>query len=204
VRLLVHGAGGHAKVVIDAARRAGYEIAGVVGRPEVDEAELLGIPVSHSAADIEADGFIVAVGDNATRAQLFDTYLSEGLSPASVVEPSAILAESVEVGAGSFVAAGVVVNIDAHIGQNAILNTGCTVDHDCVIGDHTLIGPTSSLCGGVQVGTGVLLGAGVSVTPTVTIGEWCVVGAGAAVVEDLPARSTCVGVPAHPIARAEE
>jgi hypothetical protein len=55
VRLLVIGAGGHAKVVIDAALCAGFEIAGIVGR-EGDPEELLGIPVSHDATDIASDG----------------------------------------------------------------------------------------------------------------------------------------------------
>lgn len=204
MRLLVHGAGGHAKVVVDSARRAGYEIVGVVGPSEVDPATLLDITVSHDASGIDADGFIVAVGDNATRARIFDSYVERGMVPKSVIDPHSVIAESVEVGAGTFVAAGVIVNVDARIGRNAILNTGCAVDHDCVIGDHALIGPTSSLCGGVEIATGTLLGAGANVTPNIRIGEWSVVGAGAAVVEDLPSRSVCVGVPARAIRKTEE
>jgi sugar O-acyltransferase (sialic acid O-acetyltransferase NeuD family) len=198
VRLLVIGAGGHAKVVIDAARRAGLEIAGVLGN-EGDPAELLGLPVTHDAADVHADGFIVAIGDNAARARAFDAHRERGLSPASVVHPSAVIADGASIGEGAFVAAGVIVNVDARIGANSILNTGCTVDHDCVVGDHALIGPTASLCGGVEIGQGVLLGAGSSVTPRARIGAWSVVGAGAAVVSDLPAHSVCVGVPARAV-----
>ena len=198
MRLLVIGAGGHAKVVIDAARCAGFEISGIVGR-EGDPAQVLGIPVSRDATDIAADEFIVAIGDNATRAHHFYECRAHALEPASVVHPSAVIARDVGIGAGTFIAAGVIVNVDAHIGANAILNTGCTIDHDCMIGDHALIGPTASLCGGVRIGEGVLLGAGASVAPGVSVGEWSVVGAGAAVVSDLPARSVCVGVPARRI-----
>ena len=202
MRLLVIGAGGHAKVVIDAARGAGFEIVGIVGR-EGDPEELLGIPVSTDATDIASDRFIIAIGNNATRAQHFYDYRADGLEPASVIHPSAVIAEGVHVGVGTFVAAGVVVNVDARIGANAILNTGCTVDHDCVISDHALIGPTASLCGAVEIGEGVLLGAGTSVTPRTTVGAWSVVGAGAAVVSDLPERSVCVGVPARVVRRIE-
>lgn len=196
MRLLVIGAGGHAKVVVDAARCAGMDVAGVVGRPG-DPDDVLGIPVSHDASNIDADGFIIAIGDNAARARYFDEYHASGLAPVSVIHPSAVIAEGVHVGEGVFVAAGVIVNVDARIGTNAILNTGCTVDHDCVIGDHSLIGPRGSLCGAVEIGEGVLLGAGVNVTPGTRVGEWSVVGAGAAVVDDLPERSVCVGVPAR-------
>ena len=201
MRLLVVGAGGHAKVVVDAARVAGFEIAGVIGSPG-GRTELLGIPVTQDVGEATADGFIVAIGDNARRATVFAEYLERGLSPVAVVHPSAVIADGVEVGAGTLVAAGVIVNVDAVIGRDAILNTGCTIDHDCVVGDHSLVGPGASMCGESRVGDGVLVGAGASITPTRSVGAWSVVGAGAAVVRDIPDRSVAAGVPAR-IIRAE-
>lgn len=198
MRLLVVGAGGHAKVVLDAARVAGFEIAGVVGAAG-GRSEVLGIPVRHDATGIDADGFIVAIGDNRNRARAFDEYRSLGLTPISVVHPSSVIAQGVEIGAGAFVAAGVVVNVDARIGEDAILNTGCTIDHDCVVGDHALVGPTASMCGESLIGEGVTLGAGASVIPLKSVGDWTMVGAGAAVVRDVPDRVVCAGVPARTI-----
>jgi len=202
VRVLVIGAGGHAKVVIDAARRCGYEIAGVVGGAG-GATEVLGVPVSQEASGVHADGFIVAIGDNATRAREFERCIAMGMSPISVVHPSAVIAEQVRIGSGTFVAAGVIVNVDARIGENAILNTGCTVDHDCMVGDHALIGPTASLCGGVSVGVGTLVGAGTSLIPRSSVGDWSVVGAGATVVSALPSHSISVGVPAAVVRKAD-
>ncbi|MBE0476964.1 MAG: acetyltransferase [Coriobacteriia bacterium] len=196
MRLLVFGAGGHARSVIDAARTAGWEIAGVIGRPGDPDA-VLGHPVTHDASGVEADGFVVAVGDNGRRRAAFEEHRARGLVPVTVVHPSAILGGNVEVGAGSFLAAGVVVNVNAGIGENAILNTGCSVDHDCVVGAHTLVGPGANLCGETVLGEGVLLGAGASVVPGASVGEWSVVGAGAAVTGDLPPRCVCAGVPAR-------
>lgn len=196
MRVLVFGAGGHAKVVVDAARCAGLDVVGVIGQAD-DPASILGVAVSRDPTGLEADCFIVAIGDNAARARTFASCREQGLTPVTVVHPSAVIATGVEFGPGAFVAAGVVVNVDARIGANAILNTGCTVDHDCLVGDHALIGPTASLCGGVEIGAGALLGAGASVTPRTRVGAWSVVGAGAAVVNDLPSDSVCVGVPAR-------
>ncbi len=195
MRLLVIGAGGHAKVVIDAARCCGYEIAGVIGAPG-GTTEVLGISVSHDASAVTADGFIVAIGDNAARAREYDRHIAGGMTPIAVIHPSAVIAEQVEIGAGSFVAAGVIINVDARIGADAILNTGCTIDHDCTVGEHALIGPTASLCGGVSVGNGTLVGAGSSLVPRASVGDWSVVGAGAVVVSALPSRVVCAGVPA--------
>ena len=203
MRLLVIGAGGHAKVVIDTARAAGHTIAGVVGTHD-DADTILGIPVSPSADGIVADGFIAAVGNNRIRAELFAEYRDRGLTPVSVIHPSAVIAKSVVIGAGAFVAAGVVANVDARIGENAILNTGCTVDHDCVVGDHALVGPTASLCGDSRIGTGVTFGAGASIIPVKRVGDWTTIGAGAAVVDDVPDHAVYAGVPARHVGIAEK
>jgi len=202
LRLLVVGAGGHAKVVIDAAEEAGFEIAGIVGSVD-DTPEILGHPVSLSSEDVPADGFIVAIGDNATRARYFAEYARAGLPPLSVSHPSAIVGKDVVIGDGTFVAAGVIINAGARIGADSILNTGCTVDHDCVIGEHSHIGPQVALCGAVTLGEGVLLGVGSCASPRASVGAWSVVGAGAAIVDDLPALMVCVGVPARPVRAVE-
>jgi sugar O-acyltransferase (sialic acid O-acetyltransferase NeuD family) len=203
VRLLVVGAGGHAKVVIDAAEAAGHTIAGVVGTPS-DAHQVLGHPVITSAESIEADGFVIAMGDNATRARYFAAYSATGLAPAVVVHPSVVLGTDVALGGGTFVAAGVIINTGARVGADTILNTGCTVDHDCVIGEHSHVGPQVALCGGVILGEGVLLGVGSCASPGASVGAWSVVGAGAAVVGELPDRAVCVGVPARVVRSSEE
>jgi len=203
VRLLVVGAGGHAKVVIDAAQAAGFDVVGAIGDPQ-KAATVCGIHVAPTAEGIDADGFIIAVGDNRARAELYSAYLASGLAPTSVIHPSAIIAPSVEVGSGTLIAAGVVVNTDAVIGENAILNTSCSVDHDCAIGTHAHVGPMSGLCGAVRVGTGTLIGVGCSLIPGVTVGDWSVLGAGSVVVDDLAADTVFAGVPARPLRPSEE
>lgn len=202
MRVLVVGAGGHAKVVIDAIAASGDEIAGLVADPP-HAAELLGLAVGDDVSSVPCDSFIVAIGDNAARARTYDRCLEAGLAPATVIHPSAVIAARSTIGPGTVVAAGAIVNIDAVIGANVILNTGCTVDHDCVVGDHALIGPTASLCGGVTVSEGALVGAGANVIPSGAVGAWSVVGAGAAVIEPVEAGTICAGVPARVIGTVE-
>jgi len=198
VGLLVIGAGGHAKVVIDTAKTAGLQVSGVIGG-ESSPPEILGIPVTRDRSGIQADSFIVAVGDNTARSALFAEYLEAGLTPVTVIHPSAIIADSVSLGAGTIVTAGVIVNVDAKIGDNVILNTGCRVDHDCIIGDHAHVAPGVTMCGGVHMGEGSLCGVGSSAIPCVVVGDWSIVGAGSTVIADVPPNSVWGGVPARPL-----
>lgn len=196
MRLLVVGAGGHAKVVVDAALQAGIDVAAVVGAAS-DPETVLGIDVVGADDLPPCDAFIVAVGDNVARARLFSEHRERGLTPASVVHPTATVSSSASVGAGTFIAAGVIVNPEARTGENTILNTGCTVDHDCELGPHVHVGPGVNLCGAVSIGEGALIGVGACAAPGSSVGAWSVVGAGAAVVGALPERSVCTGVPAR-------
>jgi UDP-perosamine 4-acetyltransferase len=201
VRILVVGGGGHSKVVIDAARCAGHEVVAVLD-DRTDISDVLGVPIVSDAGHIEADGFVVALGDNSTRAGRFNELVSEGMTAVSVIHPSAVISETAKIGDGTVVFAGVIVNADTRIGDNVVLNTACTVDHDCRIGAHTHIAPGVHLCGKVIVGEGALVGVGSNAAPGARIGGWSVVGAGATVLGEIADGVVCVGTPARPLPQA--
>lgn len=204
IRLIVIGAGGHGQVVADAVRAANRSGAGFHLLGFADDhlrgSEVDGHPVLcriEETDHIEHDGFVVAIGDNRRRAETFDRLRSRGQRPATIVHPSAVIAESAIVGAGVVVCAGAVVNPHAEIGDDVILNTGCTVDHHVRIGDHAHIGPGAHLAGNVTIGGGTLIGIAAAVIPGRAIGEWAVVGAGAAVIDDVVSGAVVGGVPAQ-------
>lgn len=201
MKLILWGAGGHGKVVLDVARGSGVyeEIAFMdddpaVGREFAGCPVFLGIPKGY-------EEFLVSIGVNRTRAACYSKVLNVGLRPATLIDPSAVISASAKIGCGTVVMPRVVVNADAVIGENCILNTGAIVEHDCKIGDHSHISPGAVLGGGVKVGRFAHLGIGVNVLPGAVIGEGAVVGAGAVVLAEIPAGVTAVGVPARVLAR---
>jgi sugar O-acyltransferase (sialic acid O-acetyltransferase NeuD family) len=205
-KLVVFGAGGHAKVVIDLIEQQGnYEIAGLLDDDIKHQGKhFFGYPVLGMRADLPAllsaqlRHAIVTIGDNASRAALATFLDQHGWCFASAIHPHASIGRGVEVCPGSVVMAGCVVNADAYLGAQVIINTGATVDHDCRIEDAVHIAPGCHLCGGVSVGQGSLVGAGSTVTPGVRIGRKVIVGAGSTVIRDVADGTKVSGSPARP------
>lgn len=205
--VLVVGAGGHAKVVIESLRAAGFGVAGVLDADSTRRS-VVGAQVIGEDADLprlRGEGLthaIVALGDNAMRERLRAEVLAAGFTLVNAVHPAAVLSSSAVLGEGVAIMAGAVVNAETRIGDLAIINTGACVDHDGDLGAACHVGPRAALAGGVRVGARAWLGVGVSVIPGVRIGADAVIGAGAAVIADVAPGATAVGVPAREIRRS--
>ena len=203
--LVLIGAGGHARVVLDVVRQAAeYTVVGLVDQnPALHGTTLDGVPIlggDDQVGVLRRQGVtdaLVAIGDNETRCRLASAMVAHGFLLATAVHPKATIAPHVSIGAGTVVMAGAVVNPGASIGPNAIVNTGATVDHDCTIEECVHIAPGVHLGGGVRVGKLTLIGIGACVVKYKTIGCNVVVGAGAVVIDDIPDRVLAVGVPAR-------
>ena len=192
--LLVFGAGGHGRVVLDSALAAGLPVAMLIDRhPTV--AQVYGVPVAETFP-FARFRFLVAIGDNADRRRVFAELRARGGQPVNVIHPSAAVSPHAQLGHGVFVCAGAAINAGAVIGDNCIVNTSASVDHDCAIGEHTHLAPGVRLGGDVRVGAECLLGIGAAVLPGLSIGDRSVVGAGSVVTRDLPGGIVAFGAPA--------
>jgi sugar O-acyltransferase (sialic acid O-acetyltransferase NeuD family) len=125
-------------------------------------------------------------------------------SIATLIHPSVWRARRVEIGQGSIVYAGTIIDPDVKIGFGCVINKGCTIGHDAVLGDFVSLAPGVNLGGSIQVGCGSYFGMSSATIQGVSIGDWSVIGAGAVVVKDLPANVTAVGIPAHVIKTRQE
>jgi sugar O-acyltransferase (sialic acid O-acetyltransferase NeuD family) len=204
MRIGILGAGGHAKVVADAILAAGrHHVAGFFDDDPLRHGKVrFGLPV---LGPIDAwrnqsiDSLVVGIGDNRNRKLHYDRLIAAGANLTTGVHPAATIGKGVELGSGTVVFAGVVVNCDTIVGPNNILNTGCSVDHDCSTGGHTHIAPGANLAGQVQLGEGVFVGLGAKLIPGVVVEDWAIVGAGAVVIRNVTKESKVVGVPARTI-----
>lgn len=201
-RLAILGAGGHARVVADAAEAAGWTVPGLFDRevppgdhpwPVLGDADVL------FARAAEFDGAVVALGDNDRRLAATLDLAARGFVLATVIHPTAWVSPRATLGGGTVILAQAVVGTGARLGRAVIVNTGAGVDHDCVLGDGVHISPGARLAGGVTVGERAWIGIGAVVREGLTLGAAARIGAGAAVVEPVQDGQTVVGVPARPM-----
>lgn len=202
-KLGILGAGGHARVVADAAEMLGWAEISLF-----DDAWPKTIkgpwPIVGSGQDLETrlaefDGVIVAIGSNAVRLGKQRRLVQRGARIVSIIHPAAIVSRHAHLGLGSVVIAGAVINTGVETGHAVIINTAATIGHDCRLGAGVHISPGANLAGGVQIGDEAWIGVGSSVKELVSVGARSRVGAGAAVVASIADGTTVVGVPARPL-----
>lgn len=207
-RVLILGAGGHGRVVLDILHQArGFDVVGFLdNNPDIINRRIDGVPVRgliddlpRVAGDNGITGVVIAIGDNGTRRGLARHVENCGLELISAIHPSATLARSATIGRNVVIAAGAIVCANCQIGDSVILNTGCVVDYQTMIGEGTHICPGVRIAGRVKVEPGVFVGIGATIVPKITLGCESIIGAGSVVINDVAPLATVVGVPARPI-----
>lgn len=210
-KLILVGAGGHAKAVIDAVDRKEYEIIGILDKDlsHIHE-QINGIPIIGADRDAEhylsegaCHAFIAIghMGDARIRNCLFSKFKALGYRMINVIHPAAVISESSRLGEGNLIMPNCVVNAEARIGNNTIINTGAIVEHEAIIENDVHLAPGSIVTGMSIVGSGSFIGAGSVVLQNLHIGTNVTIGAGSTVTCDISDNVVAVGSPAREIRR---
>jgi len=198
--LLVYGAGGHAKSVMEMAlQMRAFDIVGIVDdNPSLAGTSVLGMRVlgtrrvlpllKEKGVALAANG-VGGIVDIDVRVRLFDLLERSGFACPALVHPRATIEPSAQVGQGAQVFAGAYVGSQARLSPKCMINTNAVVSHDCEIGSYSHIAPGALLAGHVHVGGRTLVGMGVSVHIGVRIGDRARIGNGAIVLADVPDRA---------------
>lgn len=198
-RLIVIGAGGHGKVIVDNALKNGY--ANICFIDDNASGDIMGFPVIGTSKDLEKfnDGntdFVIGIGKNEIRKIISEKH---DLNWVTIIHPSAQLAFNVSIGKGTVVMANAVINVNSKIGEHCIINTGAIIEHDNIIDDFVHISPNAALGGTVRVGLLTHVGIGAVVKNNIEICSGCTIGAGAVVIRDINISGTYIGVPVKKI-----
>jgi UDP-perosamine 4-acetyltransferase len=203
-RLLMVGAGGHARVCLDV--MVDNDEVAVVGAVSAEGvvSEPLGVPLLGTDAQLRdltqsyaVTTFCVSIGSNPIRQAFSELLTQSGRHVTRIISRSAVVSRSAKLGDGVQIMPAAVITAATVLGDGTIVNTNASVDHNCRVGRFVHIGPGAIIGGDANIGSRALIGLGSRILPGVTIGADAIVGAGAVVLSDVPAGATVVGVPAR-------
>lgn len=199
-KILIFGAGGHGKVVLDILLESGVDVLGFLDDDKNKTGQRIrGFEVLGDFSYLEGKdnvAVVLGIGNNKIREKIYAASKKLGVSVIAAVHPKAIISKDVKIGEGVVVMAGAVVNPGTVLQDGVVVNTGASVDHDCCLENFCQIWPGAHLAGAVKVGKFSYIGTGASVVPGIKIGDNVTVGAGAVVISDIPDSVTVAGVPA--------
>jgi sugar O-acyltransferase (sialic acid O-acetyltransferase NeuD family) len=205
VKTVIVGAGGQARIVCDIlSYDRNIDVVGFTDNEVRDPDErILDRPVlgrHEDIAEIVAEhgirAAVVAIGDNALRAERYEALRNVGVKLLNAIHPSAVISPTATIGEGNVVSPGAFINTLARIGDNCIINTGAIVEHEVTVGSHVHLAPGVIVAGRVSIGDLTFIGAGTVVREYLSVGERVVVGAGSVVLEELASGVMAAGAPA--------
>jgi len=202
--LLIIGAGGHGKVIVEIATemKKWNKISFLDDNYSSSDSQHNGYPIlgkidSYKEFQNDYKDLFIAIGENKLRCDFFYKFSNIGFNIPNIIHPSAIISNTVRSSSGIVIMANAVVNSSSIIEDASIINTSASIDHDCILHEGVHICPGVNLAGNVNVGRLSWLGIGSSVIEGINIGEEVTVGAGAVIIKNIPDKKIVVGNPAE-------
>jgi len=199
-KLIIFGAGGHAKSVISVAlAQDEWEIVGIVADTiPVATTDLLGFPILGGR-----DKFVgllgagvshafVAVGDDLARHQITELLFETGYQLANIVHPTALIMPGAKLADGILLHAYSLVGAEVSIGRGCIIQPYVSVGHESLVGDFVQFCPGVRVGGANRIGDLCFFGPNSVTYPNVSIGDRASVGANTTVNKAVPSDYTVI------------
>lgn len=148
--------------------------------------------------------YLCAIGDNAARASMAQLAAEFKWKPATLVHPSAVVANTAEVGPGSYIGPGSVIAVNAKIGAQIIVDMHVSIGHDAVLADYCEVLSGARINGNCSVGRYALIGSNATLMPGTIVGDRAVVGPNSVAHGRVEPDTTLFGVPARIIRRSSD
>ncbi len=200
--LILVGAGGHARSCIDVIQREGaFNVAAIIGLPGEVGMKIFDIEVIGTDSDLDVMALhyqyaFLGLGQIRTpqkRIKIFSELKAKGFTLPSIISPESFFSPYSNIGEGSIVMHGGIVNAGVTIGDNCIINSKALIEHDSQIGDHCHISTGAILNGNTSVGSGSFIGSGAVIKNGIQIGSNTTIGMGLAVSHNLSDSESFLG-----------
>jgi sugar O-acyltransferase (sialic acid O-acetyltransferase NeuD family) len=204
-KILLIGAGGHCKSVIDSIlSNKKFLIDAILDSGDKLGTSICGYTINYTDDDLEQlyksgikNAFVCVggIGDVSIRKKLYHKAKSIGYQFPVIYDSSAIISNFATIAEGVFIGKRCIINSDATVGKMSILNTGSIIEHDCRIGDYSFISVGAILSGGVVIGNETHIGTGANIIQGIHIGNNSIIGAGSVVTKNISNHKKAYGIP---------
>jgi len=206
-KMIIVGAGGHARPVIATTRLLGlWVLSGVIDLAFHGQCEsILGVPVIGGfevlrACDSSVTDVFVAIGRNEERKRVYADLFSQGYALPNIVHPTAYVDMSVQLGRGNYIGPFAHIGPNVCLGDANIVNTHANLEHEVDVGDFSQVAPNAVVCGRSVIGSEVFVGANATVIERLTVSSATFIGAGSVIIKDiLIPNQKFLGVPGRSI-----
>lgn len=152
--------------------------------------------VNKHFAELDSN-FVLGTGNPKFREELCYKFEKLGGQLCSVISPKSYIAPfDVNIGIGTAIITGAVIDNNVNIGRGSLINSNCTIGHDTRIGSFSEICPGVVISGNCSIGKSVFIGSNATILPEINIGEGAVIAAGSVVTRDIPDNCMVAGAPA--------
>ena len=162
--LIIVGAGGYAKSVLDSLDHMNFRMMGYIDDVKPRGIDHQGFPVLGNSIDcienINEYVYFVAIGNNAKRKVWFDKLKKRNLSLINVIDKSALVSHAASIGEGCFIGKLAILNHGSSVGDNCVINTRALIEHGCHVMDHVNVSTNATLNGDVICEEGSFVGSG--------------------------------------------
>ena len=201
--LLIFGAGNHARVISELFKDK-FNIIGYMITDKINKNNKL----SKKIFLLNKSNFdklkknrklfsIIAVGDNEIRKKIFLKLRNLKIKNKwiSIISKNAILAKDVEIGEGTLVMPGCIINNGTKIKKHCIINTGSIIEHDNYFKNFSSCGPRVVTGGNVTLGEASYIGIGSVVREKIKIENNVIIGGNSFVNKNCDKNSLYYGSP---------
>lgn len=200
--LLGAGKGNLAREALQIAEEAGRTVVGFIDEDSSQQGQTLQnvpvYPMDEAANEQPGARFICTLGTT-QRKTFVQRATDASFEAGTLVHPSARVPGNTMLGNGAWLHPGTVIAAHTTIGRHVLVNRGAMIGHDVEIGSFSTVAPGVNIGGVTSIGSQVYVGMGATIRNNVTIGDGSLIGAGAVVIDDVPARTKVLGVPAKTV-----
>ena len=140
--------------------------------------------------------YVMGIASPELKKNISKKWLESNAQFASIIHPTAIIAEEATIGNGVIIYPYCIVSDNTRLGDFVGLNLYTSIGHDAVVGNYTTISAHCDITGGVKIGNEVFLGTHASIVPRVKVKDNVTICAGSVVMNNISAGKKVLGNPA--------